>query len=304
MRSSSLALGAALLLAAPAALRAQQADTGDARVRHQRDIVVSAAWLAAHLSDPQVVVVHVGVTDSLYRLAHVPGARFLPLSAVAIPVAGIPNEFPAPERIAESFGALGVGEATRVVLYGDDPGLLAARAWVALDLLGHGAKASVLDGGLARWKADGRALTTDVPAATPGSLAAHWRTDGVVTADWVRSHLGDRSVLFVDARPAAQYAEGRLPGAQSAFWQGALVSPADPVLRPMHYLHEELWKKTGADSAGVRTIVTYCRTGMQASHAYLVARYVGYPDVRLYDGSMAEWTSLPAADHPVERGSN
>jgi thiosulfate/3-mercaptopyruvate sulfurtransferase len=143
-----------------------------------------------------------------------------------------------------------------------------------------------------------------------------------VSASWVRAHLGDTTVVFVDARPAEQYLgaepgcppgqtscgeipaerRGHLPGAKSLFWMGALVSRDDPVLKPMHFLHEELWKPTGADQPGVRTIVTYCRTGMQASHAYFVARYLGYPDVRLYDGSFIEWAALqPAASFLVER---
>lgn len=300
MRKSRLTLAAALLVAWP--VRAQQPDTGDARVRHQRDIVVSTEWLASHLGSAGVIAVHVGRTDSLYRLAHIPLARFLPLSAVATTVAGVANEFPAPEHLAATFRDLGVGDSARIVLYGDDAGLEAARAWVALDVLGHGARASVLDGGLTRWKAERRPVSTDVPAVAPRPFTARWQADRIVSAAWVRDHLADRSVVFEDARPAGQYAEGHLPGAKSLFWMGALVSPEDPALRPMHFLHEELWKPSGADGPGVRTIVTYCRTGMQASHAYLVARYIGYPDVRLYDGSMAEWTSLtPPAAYPVER---
>lgn len=300
MRGPSLALGAALLLAQTA--RAQQPDTGDATVRHQRNIVVTAEWLGARLGSTSVVVVHVGQTDSLYRIAHIPGARFLPLAAVATTVAGVANEFPAPAQLAATFRDLGVGDSARIVLYGDDPGLYAARAWVRLDLLGHGGRASVLDGGLTRWMAERRPVTAVVPDAVSRPFTVHRQADRIVTAAWVRSHLGDRSVVFEDARPADQWAGGHLPGARSLFWLGALVSRDDPVLRPMHYLHEELWKPSGADEPQVRTIVTYCRTGMQASHAYLVARYVGYPDVRLYDGSLSEWTTLaPPASYPVER---
>ena len=81
---------------------------------------------------------------------------------------------------------------------------------------------------------------------------------------------------------------------------GTLEAPGHPVLRSMHALHETIWKAAGADRPGVRTVVTYCQTGMQASFDYFVARYVGYPDVRLYDGSMAEWGQL---GYPVERSS-
>jgi thiosulfate/3-mercaptopyruvate sulfurtransferase len=320
MRKLEAMLLAAAAVAGP--VRAQQPDTGDARVRHHREFLVGTGWLAAHLHAPDVVVVQVGRTDAAYRAGHIPGARFLPLSAVATTVGDVANEFPAPEQLAATFRDLGVGNRARIVLYGDDPGLLAARAWVALDLLGQSGRAALLDGGLTHWTAEGRPLETAVPAAAPRPFAARWRAATIASAAWVREHLGDPTVVFVDARPAAQYAgeeppcppdrpacgqipaerRGHLPGARSLYWMDALGSQADPVLRPMHELHEQLWKPTGADRPAVRTVVTYCRSGMQASHAYFVARYVGYHDVRLYDGSFGEWTALPAADHPVERG--
>ena len=319
-RRRSLLFAAASLLAWPA--RAQQPDTGDAGFRHHSEYLVGTEWLAAHLESRDVVVLHVGRTDSAYWAGHIPGARFLPLSAVATTVRGIPNEFPPRGYLVATFRDLGVGDSARIVIYGDDPGLLAARAWVALDLLGQSGRTSILDGGLARWTAERRPTATDLIMSSPEAFTARWQGDRIVDATWVRAHLGDSSVMFVDARPSDQYAgaepgcqpgptscteipaerRGHLPGAKSLFWMGALVSREDPVLKPMHFLHEEFWKPTGADRPGVRTIVTYCRTGMQASHTYFVARYLGYPDVRLYDGSFIEWSALtPAADYPVER---
>ena len=321
MRKLDAALLAATLCAGPAL--AQQPDTGDARARHHREFLVGTDWLAAHLQAPDVVVLHVGRSDAAYRAGHIPGARFLPLSDVATTVGSIPNEFPPPEQLAATFRDLGIGNAARIVLYGDDPGLLAARAWVALDLLGQSGRAALLDGGLARWTAERRPIETTVRTATPQPFTPRWQGSKIVTAAWVRAHLNDSAVVFVDARPADQYAgaeppcppdrpacgqlpaerRGHLPGARSLYWMDALVSQDDPVLRPMHELHETLWKPTGADRPAARTVVTYCRSGLQASHAYVVARYVGYPDVRLYDGSFIEWAALtPTADYPVERG--
>jgi thiosulfate/3-mercaptopyruvate sulfurtransferase len=282
-----------------------------AQVRHHPEYLVEAAWLAAHLGSPQVVVLHVGHTDDKYRAGHVPGALFLPLPAVATTVGGVANEFPAPEQLAATFRNLGVGDSARIVIYGDDPGLFAARAWVALDLLGQSARAAILDGGLVRWTAEHRAVETAARTPHPQPFASHWSADRIVAAAWVREHLGDSTVVFVDARPPEAYAgsdsiarSGHLPGARNLYWMNGLVSADDPVLRPMHDLHEELWKPAGADRPAVRTLVTYCRTGMQASHDYFVARYIGYPDVRLYDGSMSEWVGLtPATDYPVERSS-
>jgi thiosulfate/3-mercaptopyruvate sulfurtransferase len=305
-------LAAALLLTfAPGSRATAQApDRGDGRVRHHPEYLVSTEWLAAHLQSAKVVVLEVGTSDDPYRAGHIPGALFLPLSAVAAVVGGVANEFPAPEQLAATFRDLGVGNSARIVIYGDDPGLFAARAWVALDILGQSRRAAVLDGGLTKWKAEHRAVETVVRTPHAVLFASRWRADRVVSAAWVRTHLDDRSVRFLDARSPDHYAgseadarSGHLPGAGNLYWMNNLASADDPALRPMHYLHEELWKPAGADRPAVRTLVLYCRTGMQASHDYLVARYIGYPDVRLYDGSMSEWATLPPAEYPVERSA-
>jgi len=123
-------------------------------------------------------VLHVGHSDEQYHAGHIPGALFLPLSAVATTVGGVANEFPAPEQLAATFRDLGVGNSARIVIYGDDPGLLAARVWAALDLLGHSAQAAILDGGLTRWTAERRTVETTVRARHPEPFASRWRSMG------------------------------------------------------------------------------------------------------------------------------
>jgi thiosulfate/3-mercaptopyruvate sulfurtransferase len=308
-------------LAAAAAAPTMQ-DTGDAMVRHNRHYLVSADSLAAQLASGRIVVVHVGRTDSAYLAGHIPGARFLPLSAVATTAGGMSNEFPAPEAMANSFTSLVIRPEQRIVIYGDDAGLFAARFWVALDLMGQSERAALLDGGLAAWRAGGRQADTG-PVAVPRiyiPFTYTWHPEKLVDAAWVRARLGDSTVVLVDTRPADQFAgadvpclpgqacvpilearRGHIPGARNLFWMDALVSRANPVLKPMHALHHELWQSTGADAPHVRTVVTYCRSGFQASHAYFTARYVGYRDVRLYDGSFLEWAGLSAEQYPVSR---
>jgi thiosulfate/3-mercaptopyruvate sulfurtransferase len=307
---------------AASAADAPHHDEAGERVRHNRHFLVSAAWLRDHL-DSNVVVIHVGRTDSLYLAGHLPRARFLPVERVAATINGVPAEFPPVERMAAFLSTLVIRDTDRIVVYGDDPGLFAARLWVALDIMGHGERAALLDGGLTAWRAIGGAVEAG-PIALPMiylPFAPRPRPDRIVTAEWVRQNLGNRAVLFVDARPADQYAgaeppcpasnpgcfqipdqrRGHIPGARSLFWMNALVSRDNPVLKPMHALHHELWEPLGADQPEVRTVVTYCRTGFQSSHAYFLARYIGYPDVRMYDGSFTEWQGLDAARHPVAR---
>jgi len=313
------------LVAVPAALAQSPvpAAPSSTSVRPHPELLVGTEWLAARLDSPGVVILHVGRTDAAYRSGHVPGARFLPLAAVAREIGGIPNEFPPREEMATTFRELGVGNAARIVLYGDDAGLLAARAWVALDVLGHGARASLLDGGLARWTAEHRPVETEVHTPTPRPFAVRWHGDRVASAAWVRAHLHDRSVAFVDARPADLYAggespcppggtcvqtpverRGHLPGAGNVWWMENLASRDDPVLKPSDVLQAEWTQRTGAARPGVHTVVTYCHSGMQASFDYFVARYLGQRDVRLYDGSWAEWSALqPSASYPVEKST-
>ena len=322
MRRSEAVLCLCLVAALPA--RAQTPPSASAQpttARLHRELLVSTDWLAAHLRSPGIVIVQVVRTDTAFRAGHVPGARYLPLAAVATTIRGVPNEFPPREEMAATFRDLGVGNAARIVLYGDDAGLLAARAFVALDLLGHGERAALLDGGLAKWTAEHRQLDTASYAVSPRPFAVRWHGDRIASAEWVRAHFNDRAVVLVDARPAEQYGgaeppcppgqscaqtpverRGHLPGARSLFWMENVVSRDDPELRPADALRAQWGQRTGAQRQGVRTIVTYCRSGMQASYDYFVARYLGYRDVRLYDGSMAEWVNLtPAADYPVER---
>ena len=324
MRRFEAAL-ALCLVAAPAAIAQTPARRAapPSPARTQSQLLVSTVWLAAHLGSSGVVVVHVGRTDAAYRAGHIPGARFLPLAAVATTVRGLPNEFPPKDEMGEAFRDLGVGTSARIVLYGDDAGLLAARAFVALDLLGHGGQAALLDGGLARWVAEQHPLETAAPAVAPRPFAVRWRAARVASAEWVRAHLRDRAVAFVDARPAELYAggespcpqgqtcaqipaerRGHLPGAGNVWWMDNLASRDDPVLKPADALHAAWAQQTRADRPDVRTVVTYCHSGMQASYDYFVARYLGHPDVRLYDGSWAEWAALtPASSYPVERSA-
>ena len=303
MHWSRLLLAASIAFAPhrAAAQNAPREDLGEGRIRHHREFLTTTAWLAEHLASPDVVIVHLGRGDAGYLAGHIPGARFLPVTAVATTVGGVPNEFPPEADLVASFRALGVGDSARIVLYGDDPGLLAARAWVALDLLGQSGRAALLDGGLGQWKAERRPVETGarpVTAGAPAPFTARWRPGVVVAASWVRTHLGDSSVVLVDARSADTFTgAGHLAGARNIFWMTTLDS-ATGVLKTMHTLHEEIWKPSGADAPAVRTVVTYCQTGMQASFDYFVARYIGYPDVRMYDGSMSEWTQLGM---PVER---
>jgi len=308
---------------APAAQpEAEHADMSMERVRHNRQFLVSTESLAVRLNRPGTTIIHVGRSDSAYLAAHIPGARFVPLSALM--TGGPVTAFPSVRELQRLFESLQMGDSNRVVIYGDDLGLLAARAWIALDILGQADRSALLDGGLQKWRAENRPTESGQAMHTMQFVpfTPRPRDDVVVDAEWVRRRLGDSTIVLVDARPAAQYTgaedppcapgnrgcrpipaarRGHIPMARNLFWQNALVSAENPVLRPMHQLHHALWQPTGADLPSTRTVVTYCRSGLQSGHAYFVARYVGYPDVRIYEGSFADWAARNARRFPVVR---
>jgi thiosulfate/3-mercaptopyruvate sulfurtransferase len=111
-------------------------------------MVVSTTWLDAHVNDPDVFVLHVGADRKSYDAGHIPGARFVSLPDIAVTREGTPNELPPATDLTRLFTRLGIGDRGRLVLYGDEQGLLAARLFFTLDYLGHGDRAALLDGGL------------------------------------------------------------------------------------------------------------------------------------------------------------
>lgn len=299
-----LLAGTVLLLSTAACL--VQVPRANPLPRWDESLLVSAEQLQRRLNDSRTVVVHVGRDRAEYDRGHVPGARFLPLASLVVERGGVPNELPPPEQLREAFEAVGVSDNSRVVLYGDLDGLAAARAFFSLDYLGK-TNAALLDGGLAEWRRSNRPVSTEPGAATRGTLTSAVRPDVVVDAAWVRARLADSSVVLIDARPPAEFTgevagadvarPGRIAGAYNVFWRTALVSDADPRLRSPEVLHAPF---TLAGAALTDTLVVYCRTGVQASHAYFVARYLRRPVV-LYDGSFVEWSGL-GEEYPVEAG--
>lgn len=267
------------------------------------EMLVSTAWLNTHLRDRNLVILHIGRERSQFEAGHIPGARFLPWSELVATRDGIINELPPVEKLQALFTSLGAGNRGRIILYGDNSGLAAARAYFTLDYLGHGARCSLLDGGLERWKADGREVSTtpvqaDAAEFTP-RLAPSTVTDFPVMRDysWIVSQQSAGGITILDSRPENQYRgegasgtgrSGHIPGATNLYWMKHLESAENPVMRPVTELRRML------SEAGIQPgdkVITYCNTGVQASHSYFTAKYLGY-DASLYDGSFSEWSRI------------
>jgi len=267
----------------------------------QDRLVVSAEWLLSHRAD--VHIVHVGPTNAPYVEARIPGASHLPFHAVAVNRDGYVNILPLPEDARAAFQAAGLSAARPVVLYGEMNGLAAARAFFALEAFGH-RDVSVLDGGFAAWRdAGGEVETGEAPSPPPGDFVPILRRELLVDADFVEQERVSPEVFLLDARPAAQFTgadpgdpsierPGHIPGAANLFWQDALKE--DGRFRSREDLL--LWYER-AGYSGDNLLIAYCRTGVMGSHAYLVARWLGFIPV-LYDASYTNWSNQTT--YPVQ----
>lgn len=262
------------------------------------EMIVSTEWLDAHLHNPLTVVVEVG-SRADYDAGHIPGALFLSRDRVVVDCDGLPNELPPVEDLQATFESLGIGDTKRIVIYSREP-LLATRTWFTLDAIGHGYRASVLDGGFAKWRAEERTVSTGKLVTLPAPFTIAERPYSVTRFDAVKRLVrrrGNDAIVLIDARPSLQYAgalsgsgihrPGHIPGAANVPWTANIG--ANNAFRSPDELRQ-MYASVGVTDDAV--VVTYCRTGMEASMTYFVLRYLGY-DVSLYDGSFFEWSASP-----------
>jgi thiosulfate/3-mercaptopyruvate sulfurtransferase len=266
-------------------------------------VVVSTAWLAERLRDPRVVVVQVGMPArpgapgdgdlGAFAAGHVPGAHFLDYRALLAARDGLEFELPDTAAVRPALEAAGVRDDARVVLYGAP--VPVARALYTLEALGH-ARVSVLDGGLAAWRAEGRPLATGAPPTGRGRFTPRLLAERRVDAAWVQARLGARGVALLDTRTPGEFdgtagrsgypSEGHLRGARLLEWQSLFSEgTAGGRLRTRAELTAMLRERGVAPGD---TLVTYCWVGARASVTYLLGRYLGHP-TRMYDGSYQDW---------------
>ncbi len=257
-------------------------------------IVVSTEWLARHLRDANLVVIHTSGQKSDFDAGHVPGARFLPWQAFTRQRDGLSSELPDPAILDSALEAIGVSDHSRIVVTGG-PITNTARLFYTLDYFGLGAQLSMLDGGIDAWREEGRPLERAAAPTSRGTVTLHVQPDKLVDAHWIMAKAGLQGghVAVLDAR-VPEYFEGML--ANNTPRAGHLPTAQNV---PYSWLTGELTRFRDRDKltrlfarAGVTpgdTVVTYCHIGMQASVLYVAARLLGYP-AAVYDGSFEDWS--------------
>jgi len=279
-----------------------------------RDLV-SSEELAARLGDPALRVADVRwyLDPALrgrvaYERGHIPGAVFFDLDSDLAAPGGGPGKpdgrhpWPSEEQVARVMGAAGIGPETQVVAYDDQAGAMAARLWYVLRAHGHDV-VGVLDGGLARWLAEGRPLSTDIPQPASRSFAARLCPGFVASKAELVSLSGRSDRLILDARAPERYRgeiepldprAGHIPGARSAPYADNLTDGPLPVFRSPAQLRRR-YVELGAEASDP---VVYCGSGVTACHDLLALRLSGLRG-RLYAGSWSEWSADPSL--PLER---
>jgi thiosulfate/3-mercaptopyruvate sulfurtransferase len=276
----------------------------------EMDPVVSTDWLAKHLGAPDLRVLdgtwHMPQLKrdarAEFAQAHVPGAAFFDIDAIADHATTLPHMLPAPEAFAEAVGALGVGSGDRVVVYDTRGVVSAARVWWTFRAFGHDAVA-VLDGGLKKWRAEGRPVERGAPAPPRRAFTARPQPALVRDLAAMRANLASRAAQVLDARSAGRFA-GTEPepraGLRGGHIPGSLNLPyetlyrADGTLKPPDELAGAV-RAAGVDLG--RPVVTTCGSGVTASVLALALYLLGRRDVAVYDGSWSEWGGR--ADTPV-----
>jgi thiosulfate/3-mercaptopyruvate sulfurtransferase len=264
------------------------------------EVLVDTNWLAEHLNDPTVRILESNEDILLYDTGHIPGAVKIDwLADLNDPVQRDYLDKAGFEQLASR---LGISNDTTVVFYGDKNNWWATYAFWVFKLFGH-QDARILNGGRAKWIAEGRETTKEVPSVAPASYSANERDDASIRAfrDEVLQHIKQDGTALVDVRSPQEFSGerthmpeypqegtlrgGHIPTAKSIPW--AKAANEDATFKSAEEL-KALYEGQGI--TGDKDVIAYCRIGERSSHTWFVLKYLlGYPNVRNYDGSWTEW---------------
>jgi thiosulfate/3-mercaptopyruvate sulfurtransferase len=266
--------------------------------------LVSAEWLADHLSDTDLRVVDASWWmpnanrdgRAEYSQAHIPGAVFFDIDAVSDHSTGLPHMLPSPDVFAEAVGKLGISHTDTIVVY-DAAGLFSApRVWWMFKIMGA-KNVFVLDGGLPKWQSGGHPVESGISTPNRAVFKPLFQAGAVADYDDVDEATRNEDAAIVDARAAARF-NGDAPepraGVRSGHIPASFNLPFGKLLNEDGTMKNPEAIRAAFGEAGVdlgKDIITSCGSGVTAAVLTLGLETAGKTDVRLYDGSWSEWGS-------------
>ena len=278
--------------------------------------IVETTWLADHLGTPGLIIFdgswHLPTADrdakAEYLAEHIPGALFFDINELVDDKSALPHMLPSTIKFASRMKKIGVGDGMKIVVY-DSYGLFsAARVWWTFRAMGH-KDVVVLNGGLKKWKAEGRPLEDGAPVARTARHFSPLQNNALIRdlAD-VKGYVANKTMQIVDARPAGRF-EGKDPEPRAGLRQGHIPGsknvPSSAIVNGDGTLKSKaeliaLFKAAGIDPA--KPVVTTCGSGVTASMLSLALAVMGQSNAAVYDGAWAEWgqdNGLPVETGPA-----
>ena len=267
-------------------------------------ILVTPEWLAARMTDPDLIILQVASVRADYMREHIPGARFLWPGWLAESNPELSFELPSIKKLKSIMEDWGINNTSNIVIshqLGD--ALTAARMYITLDYLGMGERTSILDGGLESWKEAGKPVTQAVPQYRRGKFKPAIKASVIARLEDVKAALNHPQPRIVDGRSAGGFNAGGVGVFRPGHIPGAINLPFSLVFDAANRYQPADTLRSRFSAAGLKSgdqIITYCTMGRAACPVYIAAKILGHP-VQMYDGSMEEWSRRE--DLPVENTS-